>query len=163
MNKSTTIFSILICVSVISCKRDQTAMTHSPISNVKYSNSDFPRKVSQLIKSDTLIDFDVNRAVTTADKPITASEYAKMRVATYRFYRHVKLIDGKYIYQGEGGSKAINLSERVFSAFTNNLNEINKAVSNEQLAKGKTELQLTKDEKRELPEVTDEYLNSLLK
>jgi hypothetical protein len=147
-----------MCVSVISCKRDQGAITPLPISNTKLSNTklsstDFPVKVNQLLKTDTLIDFDVNRAVMNADKAIATSEYAKMRVATYRFYRHVKLIDGKYIYQGEGGSKAINLSERVFSAFTNNLNEINKAVSN-QLAKGN---------KTVLPEVTDEYLNSLLK
>jgi len=153
MNKSTTILSILICVAIISCKRDQTAMTPLPISNVKSSNNDLSIKVNQLLKTDTLIDFDVNSAVIKADKPIATSEYAKMRVATYRFYRHVKLIDGIYIYQGKGGYKAINLSEHLFSAFTNNLNEINKAVSNAH-AKG---------EKIELPEVTDEYLNSLLK
>jgi len=153
MNKLKILLSILVGLSVISCKREQTPLLPVPMSDTKSSMPNFSKKANQLLNSDTVIDFDASKSIIRADKPITESEYIKMRVATYRFYRHVKLIDGKYVYQGKGGAKALNLSERVFSAFTNNLDQLNKSFSND-LARGT---------KVELPEVTDEYLNSLLK
>jgi uncharacterized lipoprotein NlpE involved in copper resistance len=152
MKKAITTLSFIIII-IMGCKREQTAVSPLPATSVKPSTTKLSLKINQLVKTDSLIDFDAAKGMTNVDKSITEPEYAKMRAATYRFYKNVKLVDGKYVYRGTGGGKSINLSDRVFTAFTNNLNDINKSI----------ESQISKGQRIELPEVTDDYLNSLLK
>jgi hypothetical protein len=151
MKKSIIILSFIIFI--MSCKREQTAVSPLPLASLKPSTTKLSLKINQLVKTDSLIDFEVGKGIIKVDKPITEAEYAKMRAATYRFYKNVKLVDGKYVYRGSGGGQSIHLSDRVFSAFTKNLNDVNTSLEGE----------LSKGQKIELPEVTDDYLNSLLK
>ncbi len=82
---------------------------------------------------------------------VTEEDFAKVWAAAYRFYRHVSLEDSMYVWDINNGAD-INISEEIFNAFTNNLDEANAAVK-EWNAKG---------EKVDLRPITEEYLESLL-
>ena len=63
----------------------------------------------------------------------------------------MEIIDGHYVVRAESG-KELNVSERVYEALSDNLNEMNTFIDNVK-AKG---------EEIKIPEITSDYLNSLL-
>ena len=75
-----------------------------------------------------------------------------MKAVLYRFYSHVKTIDGKNICSLKD-AREINVSENLFSILQKNLKA------------GNDWVERCKEEGKEVVvmEITDEYLNSLLK
>lgn len=82
---------------------------------------------------------------------VVEADFAKATAAVYRFYKHVSIKDSMYVWDIKNGAE-INISEDIFSALTNSFDEVNAAIK-EWNAKG---------ERVELPDITEEYLESLL-
>lgn len=114
-------------------------------------------RVKSYIDGNTYIDLDVMQlAKDIAGQELkglaTADNLAKMKAALYRFYRNVKLKDGQY-YCSLSKAADINVSEGVFEALLKNLKDMNTAIKKAR----------EKGVKMDIPEVTEEYLYSLLK
>lgn len=75
----------------------------------------------------------------------------KIRAALYRYYSHVKVVDGKYTCDLKSAEE-INLSERLFEALSTNLNDMNKWI--DQIKSSGQEVAIQ--------EINEEYLNALL-
>ena len=75
----------------------------------------------------------------------------KMKAAIYRFYSHVKIKDGKYSCSLTN-AREINISNQLFSTLRQNLES------------GNVWIEKCKKEGKEIviPEINEEYLNSLL-
>lgn len=88
--------------------------------------------VKELVEKNTFIDVDVKRLVNAATNPksrssVNGDDIAKMKAAVYRFYSNVKIKDGYYVCDVPDGA-AINISESVFTALKENLDEMNSAL-----------------------------------
>lgn len=79
-------------------------------------------------------------------------ESAKAKAVVYRFYQHVKLIDGKYVV-GINNGKVINISEQLFATLKGGIDDTNRLVDSLR----------QKKQVIELPPVDNAYLSSLLK
>ena len=73
------------------------------------------------------------------------------KAAVYRFFQHVKLLDGIYVCDITSASE-IDLSPDIFDDLINNLEDINQVIRYNK----------EKGLPLEVPDVTEEYLNSLL-
>lgn len=82
---------------------------------------------------------------------VTEEDHAKMMAAVYRFNKHVSVIEGQYSCSLKNGAE-INISEELFKAMIDNLEEMNTFI--EECAK--------KGKKVNVIEPTEEYLESLL-
>lgn len=112
--------------------------------------------VKKYVDENTYIDLDVVSLAKEIASPSTRAtidldKVARMKAAIYRFYSNVELIDGLYNCKLTSASE-INVSLDVYTALLNNLNEINLAI------------QKTKEKGHfiNVPDVNEEYLNSLL-
>ena len=109
--------------------------------------------IRQLVSQNVHIDFDIkelsNRVMANE---IGAEEMAKARVAIHRFYSHVSIVDGRYVCSLKSASE-INISERVFDGMLDNLNELNEFADKCR----------KKGEKYTMGQITEDYLNSLLR
>ena len=76
---------------------------------------------------------------------------AQLKAAIYRFYKHVSVMDGYYSCDITDGSD-INISQEIYSALMNNLQEMNGYI--------KTEREQGRDVVMSVPD--EKYLNSLL-
>ena len=109
------------------------------ISNAKTE----PTAVEKIVRSNAFIDVDINRL----------SDISKAKAAIYRFYSHVH-VNGKNQYECTlKSAKEINVSQDVFDALQNNLDEMNKAI----------ELCSKNGEKMNVMPITNKYLESFLK
>lgn len=114
--------------------------------------------VRTYVDNNTYIDVDVPSIVAGLVNPsgrsasVNADDFAKMKTAIYRFYKNVSLEDGYYVCSIQNGSE-INISENVFNALHDNLDQMN-AFIKEVKNKGETVHIMEPDEA---------YLNSLLK
>lgn len=106
--------------------------------------------IRKLAHSDVFIDADLKEPIQINKIPVT--EVPKFKAAVYRFYSHVKLEKGKYVCALKNG-KEINISEKIFSAFLNNMNELNQQAAKARAGGGNMQMS----------EIDDAYLNSLLK
>lgn len=115
-----------------------------------------------IVENNDFIDVDVAAVVKALQdqslkkrSSMLSDEYevssAKLRAAIYRFYSRVKIEDSHYVTDLQSPDE-INVSERVYKALIDNLNEMN-----EFLAKIKAE-----GSEVYVPEITEEYLQSLL-
>ena len=93
---------------------------------------------------------DINKL--SKEKNHSDGDKITAKAILYRFYKHVHLVNGYYTLDIKQ-AKDINISNPVYLALLNNLNEVNDSVK-EARSKGR---------KVETPEVDDNYLNSLLK
>ncbi|MDE6651753.1 MAG: hypothetical protein K2K08_05030 [Paramuribaculum sp.] len=75
--------------------------------------------------SDSFIDVDIE-AISTPESRSTISEtdIAKAKAAVYRFYQNVKEVDGNLVCEVPDGA-SINISETVFAALKENLQQMN--------------------------------------
>lgn len=114
--------------------------------------------VQTYVESNAYINVDVQSIAYGIANPASRSvevsddDVAKMKAAIYRFYKNVTVKDGYYSCSLKNGSE-INVSDNVFSALSDNLNEMNAFIKQ---AKDKGEPVTIK-------EPDEEYLNSLLK
>ncbi len=84
-------------------------------------------------------------------EPTTDDDQGKLRALTYRFYKHVKVIGGRYVTDLQS-AKDINVSESVFEVFKDNLKEVNKFADADE----------KNGVKVEVPQITKSYLESLI-
>ena len=101
-------------------------------------------QVKSLVENNNYLDVDVDRLsqsiCSRSGNSIDTTAMGKMRAALYRFYSRVKV------------AEEINISERLYEAILNNLNEMNTWVEQSK-ASGKEVM---------IQEVDEAYLNSLL-
>lgn len=88
--------------------------------------------VKEYVENNLFIDVDVKDLVNTLSNPeinssVNEVDLAKMKAAVYRFYSNVKIKDGYYVCNVPDGA-AINISEAVFTALKENLDEMNSAL-----------------------------------
>ncbi|TCD29753.1 hypothetical protein EZ456_01665 [Pedobacter psychrodurus] len=156
--KSTILLSLILTTSTIfSCtkKNDESKQLMDKISSYKSSIS-----VKALVEKKSFIDVDFAKIApiklrsnkTEKEMREQELEMAKAKAAVYRFYSHVKLINGLYKVEIENG-KSINISENSFIFIENNLKANNDWIEKEKAA-GKIV---------DTPPVTSEYLNALIK
>lgn len=113
--------------------------------------------VRTYVETDAYLDFDVQALVYGAINPssrtveVTPDDVAKSKAAVYRFYKHVTVKDGLLQCSLKNGAE-INVSDRVFKAFMDNLNEMNEQM----------QALYDKGDTVDISDPTEEYLNSLL-
>lgn len=124
---------------------------------LKISNAQTePTAVEKLVRSNAFIDVDINRLseqMANGTRADNAPDISKAKAAIYRFYSHVH-VNGNNQYECTlKSAKEINVSQDVFDALQNNLDEMNKAI----------ELCSKDGKKMNVMPITDKYLESLLK
>ena len=115
------------------------------------------QKVKKYLDNDTFLDVDVQALLKQKCIPSSRSTLnekdalCKMKAAIYRFYSHVKIKDGKYSCSLTN-AREINISNQLFSTLRQNLES------------GNVWIEKCKKEGKEIviPEINEEYLNSLL-
>lgn len=113
--------------------------------------------VKKYVNENTYIDLDVYQLVKDVASPKTRAsvnidQIAQMKAAIYRFYSHVQVVNGFYKCSLKAASD-INVSEGVYIALLNNLNDMNKNIQKA----------IDKGISFNVQEADEEYLNSLLK
>ena len=115
---------------------------------------------SELISAKALVEnndyIDVDKDVLNFSEMIGNDDAAsvegnKMKAAYYRFFRHVKLEDGRYVCDVED-AKDLNISPRLFNALLKEIEQVNVEIENAE----KENIPIT------IPELNEEYLQSLL-
>lgn len=141
---------VLVCITACN---SQNKDANDIISNPTLDFKTDPDAVRKLLSENTHIDLDLNelsnQAATRTSIPMDVAVQAK--AALYKFYLHVKLQDEFYVCSLKNGSE-INISNRLFQALLDNMNEANNAVK-----KAKEE-----GVEMKLPPIDAYYLNSLL-
>lgn len=113
--------------------------------------------VKKYVEENTYIDVDIPSIAYGLANPsavsgtISGDDMAKAKAAIYRFYKNVSIVDGYLICSIRSGAD-INVSDSVFTALSENLNDMNSYIK-EAKAKGETVNMFEPDEN---------YLNSLL-
>lgn len=152
------IFKLLSVITITflcaGCKSDDNA--DSMLEKVQAVEA--PKElVKAYVNNNTYIDIDIPSIAYGIANPASRSveigedDIAKAKAAVYRFYKNVSIIDGYYSCSIQSGSD-INVSDNVFTALSENLNEMNSFIK-EAKAKGETV---------NLFEPDENYLNSLL-
>lgn len=126
-------------------------------------SSPFPYKPSrELVKSfletNAFLEFDADAVAyasinpsSRAENGVTEEDEAMMTAAIYRFYKHVSVVDSQYVWDVECGAD-INMSDKVFESFVNNLEDINRHIKEVNTRGGKICIS----------EPNDEYFEKLL-
>lgn len=116
---------------------------------------------SELISAKTLVEnndyIDVDKDALNFSEAMGSDDESsvegnKMKAAYYRFFRHVKLIDGRYVCDVEN-AKDLNISPRLFNAMLKEIEQVNIEIEN---AEKEENVPIT------IPELNEEYLQSLL-
>lgn len=112
-------------------------------------------QMKSFIENNTYLDVDIDqlsKAINSRSRSnIDTTAMEKTQVALYRFYSHVKVIDGKYVCNLKNAEE-INISERLYETLSNNLAHMNTWIEQSK-ARGKEVM---------IQEINEEYLNSLL-
>ena len=150
--KQIIILSIGLTALLFSCKSEKSNL-FKDLGTVKTEVN----TVQQYVDDNTFIDVDVNAlahdlASSHTENKVDADKVAMMRAALYRFYSHVKLVNG--FYECDLSSAAeIKVSPDVFDALQTNLEDMNAAIADAK-----------KDGKEiHVSEIDQDYLNNLLK
>ena len=107
-----------------------------------------------LVENNDYIDVDkdaLNFSEMIGNDDAASVEGNKMKAAYYRFFRHVKLEDGRYVCDVED-AKDLNISPRLFNALLKEIEQVNVEIENAE----KENVPIT------IPELNEEYLQSLL-
>lgn len=113
--------------------------------------------VKKYVDENIYIDLDVYQLVKDVASPktratVNTDKIAQMKAAIYRFYSHVQVVNDFYKCSLKAASD-INVSEGVYTALLNNLNDMNKNIQKA----------IDKGISFNVREADEEYLNSLLK
>lgn len=148
--KNTNLFFILICLlGIFSCKENVKQNSNSGDSTTKVE------AISENDRDSLFIDIslkDVATGISKTRSSVSDDLMKLCRIANYRFYSHVKIVDGYYVCNLKNGAE-INVSETLFSEMSEAMRKLNSQIKE----------QRSKNNDVVLPEITDEYLNSLLK
>ncbi len=148
--KNINLFFILICLlGIFSCKENVKQNSNSGDSTTKVE------VISENDRDSLFIDIslkDVATGISKTRSSVSDDLMKLCRIANYRFYSHVKIVDGYYVCNLKNGAE-INVSETLFSEMSEAMRKLNSQIKE----------QRSKNNDVVLPEITDEYLNSLLK
>ncbi|HCU45889.1 hypothetical protein [Sphingobacterium faecium] len=145
------IFFYLIWATVLvtSCHNKQEAGV--PILNLAaLSAIPLEKPIDSLAKGETFI--DVQLPVGARIEELSKDDLSLLKAAAYRFFGKVKLVDNQYVADIKDG-KEIEVSDAVVSAYLKAISSTNAFADS--LKKEGQEIQL--------PAITDEYRNALLK
>lgn len=115
-----------------------------------------PSAVEKIVKSNSFIDIDINdvaKQLATGTRAVNTNDLAMTKAAVYRFYSHVRLNADHQYECTLTSAKDINVSQNVFDVLSKNLDDMNKFIK-ESSKSGQSV---------EVPKITEDYLNSLLK
>lgn len=115
-----------------------------------------PSAVEKIVKSNSFIDIDINdvaKQLATGTRAVNTNDLAMTKAAVYRFYSHVRLNADHQYECTLTSAKDINVSQNVFDVLSKNLDDMNKFIK-ESAKSGQSV---------EVPKITEDYLNSLLK
>ena len=115
-----------------------------------------PSAVEKIVKSNSFIDIDINdvaKQLSTGTRATNSNDVAMTKAAVYRFYSHVRLNADHQYECTLTSAKDINVSQNVFDVLSKNLDDMNKFIK-ESSKSGQSV---------EVPKITEDYLNSLLK
>lgn len=146
MKKIVIFFPFLLLVA--SC-----ANNHGSTASPDEADADVSVLTKSIVANDIVIDFAGWKSI--LEEGISAKtsqeDIAMAKAAVYRFFQHVKLVDGIYVCDITSASE-IGLSPDIFDDLIKNLEEINQVIRYNK----------EKGLPIEVPDVTEEYLNSLL-
>lgn len=130
---------------VLGCgNHDETA---SQISEIQYTVES-----NEFIANDAFIRANTDALTkSTSAFGLSSEDLATAKAAIYRFYSHVKVVDGYYVCDAYSGEE-LNMSEETFKFYLDDMNKTNDTVKK------------LREEGRNVivPEITDEMLKSLL-
>lgn len=149
------IFPLFVAIILSACGNVDNSNVDNTVNPVECS---LARKI---IDENTFIDFDMKELTeeivitahskTRSSSPRHMETSAEAKAATYRFYSNIKIENNQLIQTAKSG-KELNMSEKVFNAYMDNIDELNR-FAREAIERGDSIV---------IPEITDEYLNSLL-
>lgn len=147
-----TIVGIIIFGLFPGCNQDNKSVTPvESVLNIPVNKL----QMKSFIENNTYLDVDIDqlsKAINSRSRSsIDTTAMGKTRVALYRFYSHVKVIDGKYVCNLKNAEE-INISERLYETLSNNLAHMNTWIEQSK-ASGKEVM---------IQEINEQYLNSLL-
>ena len=143
------ILSTVLIITLNSCDSESNDAT---IVQKIAAVSTEPTAVEKIVKNNSFIDIDINHAA-MGTRATDTEEMAKAKAAIYRFYSHVRLNESKQYECTLTSAKEINISQNLFEALLQNLEAMNSFIK-EGTKSGQNVV---------APEITEEYLNSLLK
>lgn len=114
--------------------------------------SQIDKTAKDYVKSNAFLDFDIDNLDVQTRSAQNVVDNEMFKAALYRFYRHVKNINGYDECDIKSG-KDINVSDKVFSYLINNMNSYNQLIKD---AKDKGENTITKP-------LDESYFENLLK
>lgn len=131
------------------CSCDRNRKTQ----NIANENLD----VKKVLMDSSFIDIDIESIAAEQSSLATKSSDLEARLvlaraAIYRFYNHVKLLDGYYVCSLKSPEE-INVSQSVFNSLRKNLDEMNSYIRSVR----------DSGDSITVPDVDEAYLNSLLK
>ena len=144
----TCIFVLSAFIVLSSCDSDSDPTAIQKIAAIKTE----PTAVEKIINNNSFIDIDlsqISKQITMGTRAAKAEDLAKTKAAIYRFYSHVHLNENKQYVCLINSAQEINVSQNVFD----NLDETNSIIE-QTIDSGNNII---------VPEITTEYLNSLLK
>ncbi|MCQ2146303.1 MAG: hypothetical protein MJZ16_02175 [Bacteroidales bacterium] len=97
-----------------------------------YTNSELTTKASdEILEDGEFLSVDMSDIDIVASKGdpsmLTPEQLATIKVVIYRFYRHVKIVDGYYVTEATSG-KQLNMSEELFQFYLKDMNNVNAQV-----------------------------------
>lgn len=143
--KNIQVLTVALLFALAGCakKEKESSLLMGPITSVTTTVS-----ARQYAETDSFLNVDA-RGKSISELSDTSK--AKLKAAVYRFYKHVSLNNDHYSTTLKTGSE-IKMSDDLFSFLKEDLDRLN------------TQIEQSKKtgKKYELPEVTPEYLNSLI-
>jgi hypothetical protein len=109
-----------------------------------------PKTVKEMALSVDYLEVDLVKMA--KENKHSKADMDKLKAIQYRFYKHVRLVNGAYASTVTNGA-AIHIAEADYAYYLTKLNSVN-AVAKAERAKGK---------KAQLNPIDDKYLNALLK
>ena len=148
----TCIFVLSAFIVLSSCDSDSDPTAIQKIAAIKTE----PTAVEKIINNNSFIDIDlsqISKQITMGTIAAKAEDLAKTKADIYRFYSHVHLNENKQYVCLINSAQEINVSQNVFDTLKKNLDETNSIIE-QTIDSGNNII---------VPEITTEYLNSLLK
>jgi len=146
-------YYLLISFLALSCTKQENNISPEKLSSISEIKTN--GLSATLIKDDGFLDVDLSKLnLEIADKlknKYQKPELAKAKAAVYRYYKNVRVVNGKYVTDLKSGNQ-IKISDQLFKLLSDNLEHMNASVE-----KLKNE-----GKKIDIQEITPEYLQSLL-
>ncbi|MGP1527239.1 MAG: hypothetical protein ACTTIA_01875 [Candidatus Cryptobacteroides sp.] len=144
--KIQSLFFIVFLLSVLSCK--EALKQNHGISNINNPEAITEGDIDELFIEISLKDI----ATEINDTKSVSKELMRLcKIANYRFYSHVKIVDGYYLCTIKSGAE-INVSESLFSEMLDALGNLNEQIK--ECRSNNMDVALV--------EISDDYLKSML-